>query len=115
MHLNAAARIRASQIYADIELDADLDNSQDESLAGLQKLMQHINFRFGFKHHHLHYRSDDPIKDAHDLVECLNKNGFKMNVKNGILTTDRFAVKGKGGIVLQRLGTSFRIFYSIKR
>ena len=47
-----------------------------------------------------------------DLVSELNKEGFAMVTKPGVFSKRTFAVKGKDGLVVQKLDDVVRVFYS---
>lgn len=61
---------------------------------------------------HLHYEIHDG-QDVEDTISELQKLGNKFRVDPGVTTKRNFAVKTKGGLVVQRTGTHLRIFYSV--
>lgn len=83
-------------------------------LKTIQNGLRRVDLPFEYEdgdNKHLHMEIEHP-EDVQDVVDELQKQGFKLRIDKGVLAKNSFAVKAPNGLTLQRTGTHLRIFYS---
>jgi hypothetical protein len=112
-------RLRSSQSKS-IEdmgdvLEAGFDKQRDPELQKIELHLRKANVFFTLSQGHLYHKSNakDIDRETEICVEELQSLSYQLRVQPGILVRQNFAVKGKDGIVLQRLGNNLRIFFSV--
>lgn len=96
-------------------LEAGFDKQRDPELQKIELHLRKANVFFTLSQGHLYHKSNaqDIVRETELCVEELNGLDYSLRVQSGILSRQNFAVKGKDGIVLQRLSNNLRIFFSV--
>jgi len=96
-------------------LEAGFDRQRDPDLQKIEMALRKINVFFTLSGGHLYHKSnaDDILRETEICVDELNALDYQLRIQPNILTRSTFALKGKDGIVLQRLNNNLRIFFSI--
>jgi hypothetical protein len=105
----------AMRLTADLEVEAQFDGSRDAELRKIQSKMREVNVIFSPGKFHLFHKSNaaDVIDEAKAVVLALSHMGYNLKVSDGVYSRQTFALKGNDGIILQRVNTALRIFFSI--
>lgn len=99
----------------DSEITAEFNTERGADLRKIQiGLRNNCKMLFSMDSHHLFHKSNskDVIEEAKCTVEELNRLGWALRVNPGIYDKAVFALKGKDGLVLQRVNNNLRIFFS---
>lgn len=104
----------AQRLMAALEEDAAFDGDKDHELETLAKQMQRAGYPFRKTDSHLvlHLQDSQVQEDAERIATELNKLGWKLRIKQGVYSNPTFALKGKDGIVLQKINKMLRIFFT---
>jgi hypothetical protein len=115
MKLYATQRLLATEDAAS-EVHAEFNKKRDGDLRNIQVAMRKQNLIFSFGVHHLFHKSNptDVIREAQKSAEELNRQGYNLRIDPGIFGRQVFALKGKDGLVLQRVNHNLRIFFHSK-
>lgn len=111
MKLEAAQRLLATE--DETEVSAEFNKKKDGDLRKIQVELRKQGLIFSFGVHHLFHKSNpnDVIREAQKAAQELNKQGFELRIDSGIFSRQVFALKGKDGLVLQRVNHNLRIFF----
>lgn len=118
-YLRAASRlnnVNASLELATQEMDAQLDTAKGDELQRIQRELRRAQIIFSFARPHLLYHKSNPtdiVREAEHCATCLDKLGFTLTVVPGVYGKPSFALRGKDGIVLQKVQNGLRIFFSV--
>lgn len=116
MHkLKAVIRLTAVLVEGTDEIDAQFDSNREAELRKVQGHMRGQGLIFSFSRHHLYHKSNDGAiaQEAETAANILNELGYEMRIVRGIFARPSFALKGREGIVLQKVQGALRIFFSI--
>jgi hypothetical protein len=93
------------------------DSIRENELRKLQGFLRSNGLIFSFSHHYLCHKSNirDVSDDAQRAVELLGQYGVIMRIVPGIFENEKFALKSKEGLILQKLQTNLRIFFRANR
>lgn len=113
LKLYATQRLLASADNT-TEVSAEFNTTRDRDLREIQVALRALKLIFSFGVHHLYHKSNasDVIDETRTTVDELNRLAHQLRVDAGILERQTFALKGKDGLILQRVNNSLRIFYS---
>jgi len=111
MKLYAANRLLATEAG---EVTAQFNTKRDSDLRQIQVAMQELEVVFSFGMHYLFHKSNaaDVVREAQHVADKLNKLGWALRINDGVFDREQFALKGKEGLILQRVNHNLRIFYS---
>lgn len=113
-NLKAAHRLAAELVLTDA-IEAQFDQAREEELRRLQGHLRTRGFIFSFSHHYLFHKSNDEeiAREAEATAKVLNELGYCLRIAPNAFQRPSFALKGKNGIVLQKIQISLRIFFTI--
>src|SRR3569833_214686 len=113
MKLFAAQRLLATDDDAASEVHAEFNKKRDGDLRKIQVAMRKLDLIFSFGVHHLFHKSNvnEVIHDALRAAEELNRQGYELRIDSGVFSRQVLALKGKDGLVLQRVNHNLRILY----
>jgi hypothetical protein len=113
-NLKAAHRLVAELVLTDA-VEAQFDQTREEELRHLQGHLRICGYIFSFSQHHIFHKSNpkEIAQEAQEIAEELNKLGYQLRIAPNIFQRPSFALKGKNGIVLQKVQISLRIFFTI--
>ena len=97
------------------QLEAGFDKLKDPELQKIELHMRKASVFFTLDSNHLYHKSNarDVEREAEICAEELNKLEYQLRIQSGILSKPSFALKGRDGIVLQKLSNNLRIFFSV--
>jgi hypothetical protein len=97
------------------QLEAGFDKQKDPELQKIELNLRKANVFFTLSSNHLYHKSNlsDIGREVEICASELNRLGHQLHIQPGILTRSSFALKGREGLVLQKLGNSIRIFFSV--
>jgi len=112
--LNRSSASKSLEDTGDV-LEAGFDKQRDPELQKIELQLRKANVFFTLSQGHLYHKSNaaDIVHETEICVDELNELEYQLRVQPGILSRQNFAVKGKDGIVLQRLGNNLRVFFSV--
>lgn len=112
MKLYATQRLLATEDAAS-EVHAEFNKKRDSDLRKLQVALRKLDLIFSFGVHHLFHKSNarDVINEAQRAAGELNRQGYQLRIDSGVFSRQVFALKGKEGLVLQRVNHNLRIFF----
>jgi hypothetical protein len=95
-------------------VEAQFDAERDSELIVIRDHLSNKRLIFKLSRNHLFHKSNlHEIEDeSQRIVRTLLDLGFNLKVLPGVLKRPRFALKGTQGLVLQRIQTDLRIFFS---
>jgi len=97
------------------QLEAGFDKERDPELQKIELNLRKANVFFTLSSNHLYHKSNlsDIGREVEICAAELNRLGHQLHIQPGILTRSSFALKGREGLILQKLGNSIRIFFSV--
>jgi len=97
------------------QLEAGFDKLKDPELQKIEMHMRKASIFFTLASNHLYHKSNskDVEREAEMCADELNKLDYQLRIQSGIFSKPSFALKGKDGIVLQKLSNNLRIFFSV--
>lgn len=113
-YLCAAQRLVDSGLHASV-VEAQFDATRVAELRAVQERLRKHGLIFSAGMHHLFHKSNDHeiVSEATQTAAVLNAMGYGLRVIPGIYQKPSFALKGREGIILQKVQTSLRIFFSV--
>jgi hypothetical protein len=114
-NLKAATRLKAELIEGTDEIEAQFDTDREQELRNVQGHMRRSGLIFSFSQHHLYHKSnlDEIAREAKQAADVLNDLGYRLRIIQGVFERPSFALRGKNGIVLQKVPVALRIFFSV--
>jgi hypothetical protein len=118
MHqLRAAQRLASvGEVVMSTEIEAQLNDEKVNELRQIQARLKDNRLIFSFVQPHpvLFHKSNavDIRMEAEDTYELLQQLGYGLRAIDGVFGRPTFALKGKDGIVLQRVQNGLRIFFT---
>jgi hypothetical protein len=96
-------------------LEAGFDKQRDPELQKIELQLRKANVFFTLSSGHLYHKSNgnDVLQECETCVDTLNNMDYQLRVQPGVLSRQSFALKGKDGLVLQKLSNNLRIFFSV--
>lgn len=114
--LRAAQRLASVGEVATMEVEAQLNNERIDELLKIQVRLKQSRLIFSFVRPHpvLFHKSNavDIRREAEDTYELLQHLGYTLRAVDGVFDRDNFALKGKDGIVMQKVQNGLRIFFT---
>jgi hypothetical protein len=99
-----------------MEVDAQLNADRISELLQIQARLKQALLIYTFVHPHpvLFHKSNavDIRREAEDTYELLQHLGYELRVLAGVFERQTFALKGKDGIVMQKVQNGLRIFFT---
>ena len=110
-----SSEMRASDSADGEVLEAGFDKQRDPELQKIELHLRKANVFFTLSSSHLYHKSNasDVVKETEICVDELNALDYQLRVQPGVLNKPSFALKGRDGIVLQKLSNNIRIFFSV--
>jgi LytS/YehU family sensor histidine kinase len=113
-------RLRAAQRLASVGdpdmVEAQLNSDKIAELYQIQARLKEARLIFSFVQPHpvLFHKSNavDIRRESEDAYELLQHLGYGLRAYSGIFGRPTFALKGKDGIVLQKVQNGLRIFFT---
>lgn len=114
-NLNAAHRLVAELVQSNDAIEAQFDQAREEELREIQGHLRGCGLIFSFSQHHLYHKSNprDIAREAEEAAKILNGLGHSLRIAGNVFERPSFALKGRNGIILQKVQISLRIFFSI--
>jgi hypothetical protein len=117
--LNAVKRIiwedrQDSMLESSVELDAKFAKGREADLRKIQGFLRGHGMVFSLKDGALFHKTGGADIDWHvqEVIQLMNGFGCGLLVQQSTLRNRVWAMRGRGGITLQRLRSELRIFYS---
>lgn len=110
LNIKAATRLLSSQ-----EVEAEYNTTKVVELKSIRIQLRTNGLQFSLVDPYLLYRkcaNHELEPDVQLAVTILNKCGHKLRVEPGIFGRSTFALKGRDGIVLQKVPGAIRVFFS---
>lgn len=100
----------------EVEVEAQLNEGKIAELRQIQARLKDARLIFSFVQPHpvLFHKSNavDIRREAQDACELLLQLGYELRQNAGVFERTTFALKGKDGIVLQKVHNGLRIFFT---
>jgi hypothetical protein len=118
MHqLRAAQRLASvGEVGMGNEVEAQLNDEKVNELRKIQARLKSARLIFSFVQPHpvLFHKSNavDIRQESEDTCELLQQLGYELRAVDGVFGRPSFALKGKDGIVLQKVQNGLRIFFT---
>lgn len=115
MNTQAVFRLQASLPTDDATpVEAQFDPERYSELITIRDHLSNKRLIFKLSRNHLFHKSNmhDIEDESQRIYNSLAELGFTLKILPGVFKRPRFAVKGTEGLVLQRIYTDLRIFFS---
>lgn len=96
-------------------LEAGFNTQKDPELQKIELHLRKASVFFTLSRGHLYHKSNaqDVARELEICVDALNALEYELRVQPGVLTRPSCALKGRDGLVLQKLSNNLRIFFSV--
>jgi hypothetical protein len=113
-HLYAAHRLIAD-LEQPVDIEAQFDGSRESDLRRIQAQLRKHQLLYSLGQHHLFHKSNngDIGRESEQTAEVLNGMGYELRILPGIYNKSTFALRGRDGLVVQKVQSALRIFFSI--
>ena len=115
-YISALQRLTATEVQGEgMDVEAQFDSGREEQLRRIQGQLRKHGLVFSMGGHHLFHKSNDGdiATEAEQTADVLNGIGYELRILHGIYAKPTYALKGRDGIVLQKVQSALRIFFSI--
>lgn len=114
-YLCAAQRLAATDLQQADSVEAQFDGSRESDLRRIQAQLRKHELLYSLGQHHLFHKSNEhEIEDeAERTAHVLNGLGYELRIVPNVYKKPTFALKGRDGLVIQKVQVSLRIFFSI--
>jgi len=114
-YLYAAHRLIADLNPQPVDIEAQFDGARESDLRRIQAQLRKHQLMYSLGQHHLFHKSNghDIAREAEQTADVLNGMGYELRILPGIYNKPTFALRGRDGLVVQKVQTALRIFFSI--
>jgi hypothetical protein len=107
--LHAVQRLNADTV------EAQFDSEKEHELRRIQAQLRKHALVFSYGNHYLYHKSNDGdiAREGEQTADVLNRMGYQLSIRPGAHDRPSYALRGRDGIILQKVNSALRIFFSI--